>query len=74
MLFRSRYGDVGGDLWRVFNRVQENLIRGGIKGGPKLWDNGKVQSRSVRPVRGITQGIALNADLWSLAEKIAIAA
>ena len=30
MLDRRRMGDTGDDLWTVFSRIQENVIRGGI--------------------------------------------
>jgi len=51
--------DAGDDLWSVFNRTQENLIRGGF-----------VDSRTRRRARVITniqKDLDLNTNLWSLA-------
>lgn len=33
LLLTRRDADKGSDLWRVFNRVQENLTQGGFSGG-----------------------------------------
>lgn len=57
-----RADDTGNDLWSTFNRVQENLIRGGVRGA--------IESRRVRTraVTGIDQNVRLNRSLWMLAE------
>jgi Domain of unknown function (DUF932) len=68
VLLDRRPDDVGNDLWRVFNKVQENVTRGGLSGYAQH------VRRSVRPVRGVTQNVALNAKLWSLADEYAMAA
>lgn len=68
-----RYADTGTDLWRVFNRVQENLIKGGQAGYIKTPDKGE-QFRSTRAVRGAEKDITLNAALWGLAKEYADAA
>ena len=59
VLAAHRQEDVGDDLWRVFNRVQENLIVGGQRGNVHNY-------RRTRGVRGIDQGISLNKGLWEL--------
>ncbi|MFM9755269.1 DUF932 domain-containing protein, partial [Streptomyces turgidiscabies] len=51
------------DLWAVFNRVQENLVKGGLNGRTA---NGRNQR--TRPVQGIDQNLRLNRALWLLAE------
>lgn len=61
-----RASDAGGDLWRTFNRVQENLLRGGQHGR-----SASNRRSRTRPIRGIDQTIGLNRALWTLAEKIA---
>ena len=58
-----RWEDNGRDLWSVFNRAQENLIRGGLRGRSA---NGRRQT--TRPVQGIDQNVGLNRALWTLAE------
>lgn len=59
-----RAEDHQNDLWTIFNRVQENMIRGGIRGRNK-------DTRSItttREVKGIDQTIGINRALWTLAE------
>ena len=51
------------DLWSVFNRTQENLIKGGLRARAA---NGRRQS--TRPVQGIDQNLRLNRALWLLAD------
>jgi hypothetical protein len=62
-----RHGDEGGNLWRTFNRVQENLIRGGQRAART--PTGRRQK--TRPVEGITQNVQLNRALWTLADEMA---
>ena len=65
-----RTGDAGTDLWTVFNRLQENVVRGGL-------DNfgynaeGRFRRAHTREVKGIDQSTALNRALWTLGEKMA---
>ena len=63
VLAPRRYGDDNADLWSVFNRTQENLMRGGITGRSA---NGRRQR--TRPVQGIDQSVRLNRALWLLAD------
>lgn len=66
ILQTTRQTDVGDDLWTVFNRVQENIIRP-IKGTVyRDCDSGRLLP--LRPVTGIDSSISLNKKLWSLAE------
>jgi hypothetical protein len=61
-----RFDDRGSDLWKTFNRVQENIIRGGITGKRV---NGR--RRSSREVKGVSESVRLNRALWTLAESMA---
>lgn len=63
ILMPRRYGDRRSDLWMTFNRLQENLIKGGLRGRSA---NGRRQS--TRAVQGIDSDIRLNRSLWLLAE------
>lgn len=62
LLESRRPADEGSDLWRVFNVVQENVLRGGISGRSA---NGRA-SRS-RGIRAIREDVRMNNDLWQLA-------
>jgi hypothetical protein len=65
LLASRRYADNGSDLWSVFNRIQENVIKGRIRG--------RVAGRRVRScsVEGINENVKLNRALWTLADKMA---
>jgi hypothetical protein len=63
ILMPRRFDDRRPDLWSVFNRTQENLTQGGLRGRSA---NGR--SQQTRPVQGIDQNIRLNRALWLLAD------
>jgi hypothetical protein len=63
ILMPRRHDDRCPDLWSVFNRTQENLTQGGLRGRSA---NGRRQQ--TRPVQGIDQNIRLNRALWLLAD------
>ena len=54
--------DVGSNLWLVFNRVQENLMDGGL-----TYKRAGKTRRSVRPIGAVRPVLALNKKLWDLA-------
>jgi len=61
----NRREDIGDDLWRTFNRVQERMLRGGVHGRSA---NGR--RITTRAVTGIDSDIRLNRALWVLAERM----
>ena len=63
VLMPRRHDDSRRDLWSVFNRTQENLIKGGLSGRSA---NGRRQH--TRPVQGIDSDVRLNRALWLLAD------
>jgi hypothetical protein len=67
LLDARRAEDQGPDLWHTLNRVQENLIRGGVTDGHR---DRRGRIRSVRGLRGIDSRVDLNKGLWSLAERL----
>jgi hypothetical protein len=69
ILKARRPEDEPNDLWHVMNRVQENLMRGGVEG--KSANGRKVSSKAVN---NITLDLAFNRGIWSLAEEFAKAA
>lgn len=63
LLSARRYEDQPSDLWSVFNRVQENGVRGGFRAeGP----NGRM--RRVRERQNIAADTSWNQDLWALTQ------
>ena len=60
-----RMEDGRADLWATFNRVQENIMKGGLR---TRTANGRRQQ--TRPVEGIDQSVKLNRALWVLAEEM----
>lgn len=65
ILVAKRGDDLKNNLWTTFNKVQENLIRGGVQGKNKSGKN-----QRTRPVKGIDANIKLNKGLWILAEEM----
>ncbi len=61
----KRVEDRGADLWRTLNRVQENMLRGGLRGRTSTG-----QVRTTRQITSIDQGVKLNRGLWVLAEEM----
>jgi hypothetical protein len=66
LLRPRRHADNKADLWTAFNRVQENIIKGGVSGrsttGRRL---------STRAIGGVTENVKLNRALWTLADGMA---
>lgn len=66
VLTTRRYADRGDDLFRVTNRIQEALVRGGVRG---IGSTGK--RTTTRTVAGVTENLKLNQAIMTLAEKFA---
>jgi len=71
LLTVRRQNDTGSDLWTVFNRVQENLMRGGFAGINRRNEQGAPIVRTLRAIRGSDRSIELNTDLWKIADEFA---
>jgi hypothetical protein len=65
LLMPKRREDQSNDLWTTFNRVQENVIKGGLSGKNKA-----NRRTTTRAVNGIDQDVKLNRALWVLAEAL----
>lgn len=65
LLTPRRWEDRSPDLWTTFNRVQENLLRGGVAGR-----TARGRNMQTREVTGIDSNVGLNRALWVLAEKM----
>ncbi len=70
LLEARRYEDAGEDLWHVFNRLQENLLRGGLKDETRCRADGKRFART-RAISGLDRNVRLNKELWSIAQRLA---
>jgi len=71
LLTPRRREDVGNDLWRTLNRVQENVISGGLSAAQRDANGRPVRRVSTRRINGIDQDVRLNKALWELARKMA---
>jgi len=70
LLQTRRYVDQkDNDLFTVFNVIQENLIKGGIRAN-RLNKYGYTTRTKTREVKAIDQNIKLNRALWTLTEKM----
>lgn len=70
LLATRRHEDGGADLWRTFNRIQENAIRGGLSAYGRD-ANGQRRRVTTKEVKGIDQDVRLNRALWLLSERMA---
>jgi hypothetical protein len=66
LLRARRHADDKNDLWTVYNRVQENLIKGGLYGR-----NANNRPTTTRPIKSIGEDIRVNKALWTLTEAMA---
>jgi hypothetical protein len=71
LLRPRRSEDTGSDLWKTFNRVQENVIKGGLHGIMRDGNGRRLRAVSTRQVKGIDQDVKLNRAMWALAERMA---
>lgn len=68
LLASRRPEDSGNTLWQVYNRVQENLIRGGVQ------FQGERRRVTTRGITHIGRSSELNRQLWDIAESFVKAA
>lgn len=66
LLVPRRYDDTPTNVWNTFNTVQENLVKGGLRGRN---ENGR--RLRTRAVTSITEDARLNRALWTLTERLA---
>lgn len=71
ILNARRAEDIKDDLWTVFNRIQENIIKGGIKFKTVDQETGRIRQARTRQVNAIDQDIKLNRALWHLTKTMA---
>jgi Domain of unknown function (DUF932). len=66
LLDARRSEDRDPNLWRVFNRTQENLLKGGLKGR-----SASGRHTRTRAITSVTEDVRLNRALWQLTEHFA---
>ena len=66
LLTARRWDDRGDSLWLTFNRIQESLTKGGVRGR-----NAKGGRMSTKAITSIGEDIKLNKQLWILADTFA---
>jgi hypothetical protein len=72
LLAHRRWDDARNDLWSVFNRVQENVVRGGLVTVGRI--GRRNARRTSRPVGTIDGAVKINRGLWDIAESFLAAA
>lgn len=65
ILSPRRWQDESNDLWTTYQRIQENLIKGGLPGR-----SSQGKRSQTRAVRGIDGDVKLNRALWVMAESM----
>lgn len=68
LLATRRAADEGNDLWRTFNVVQENVMRGGLCGR-----SARGRAMRTRGIHAIREDVRINSGLWRLALGRAVA-
>jgi hypothetical protein len=68
LLAPRRFEDANNTLWQVYNRVQENILRGGVQGR-----NATGRAMTTRAITNIDKDINFNKQLWNIARGIQLA-
>ena len=63
LLSPVRQSDRGNELWKIFNVIQEKLIKGGL-----VFNDKKEKMQKLRPIINIDRRIDVNKKLWELTE------
>ena len=58
-----REGDKGDSVWKIYNVIQEKLIKGGL-----VFNNHREKIQKLRPLINIDRKVEVNKNLWELAE------
>lgn len=66
LLWAKRFADRGTDLYTTFNKIQENIIKGGVRARTQTG-----RRTSTRAVSGVNENVRLNKALWTLTDQLA---
>ena len=69
LLLTRRAEDRDGSLWSTFNGIQENLIKGGLR-GITTNELGQRRRAKTREVKSVNENLRINKALWTLAEEM----
>ena len=70
LLTARRHADQGSDVWSTFNRIQENLVRGGQGYVAPRTDGRPARGGTTRAIKSIDADLKINGGLWNLAEAL----
>ena len=71
LLHIRREADRGNDLWSIHNRIQENVIKGGLTARTIDSEGNRGRRIATREVKEISADVKLNQALWTLSEEMA---
>ena len=66
LLIARRFDDAGDTLWAVLNRIQENVVKGGVN------LNRPRRQSSTRVLRSVGDDARINAKLWEAADALVV--
>ena len=66
----NRFADYQTDAWTVFNRIQENVIRGGALIKSFTEKNPDGSFRKSRAINSVAENVRVNRELWDIAEDV----
>jgi hypothetical protein len=66
LLVPRRAADEADNIWNVFNRVQENIMRGGM-----AYQSANGRAVHTKGITRVKRDVELNLELWDLAEQVA---
>lgn len=70
ILLTRRYDDRKDNLWTTFNAVQENMIKGGLRGRTVNETTGRVRRARTRAITSVNENVRVNKALWTLADEM----
>lgn len=72
LLNTRRDEDKENNLWTIYNVLQENVIKGGVKYEAPVNESGKIRKRSTRAVKNLERDLKINKELWTLMAAFAV--
>lgn len=66
-----RHADSGDSLWNTYNRIQENLMKGGLRGRTYNEETGRSRRSTTRQVKSVDADSKLNRELIAMADQMA---
>jgi len=70
LLVPNRFEDSTAEAWTVYNRIQENVIRGGALIKSITDKNPEGVYRKSRAINSVAENVRVNRELWDIAENV----